>query len=132
LTTPSIERGDHRLLRFERAEESVRWVAVEAVAVAVIAAGGTWVGLPRGVLDITQRRAFVEGGCDEGVSQRVGVEVGEPDLLAEACDELAGVLTREARAGSGDEQGAIRAARGGAVDGVADGRVERDRGAFDA
>ncbi len=76
----------------------MRRVAVEAVAVAVIAAGGTRVGVPRGVLDIPQRRAFIERQRDERVAQLVGVEVGEPDLLAEACDELAGVLARQAGA----------------------------------
>ena len=130
LTTRSIERGRYRLLRFERAEEPVGGVAVEAVAVAVITPGRSRVGMPCGVLDIAQRRAFVEGERDECVAQLVRVEVGEADLLAEARDELAGVLARQPRAGTGDQQGAIRAACGGAVDGVADGRVERDRGGF--
>jgi hypothetical protein len=73
-------------------------VAVEAVAVAVIASRGARVGVVGGVLDVAQGCAFVEGERDESVAQRVGVEVGETDLPAEALDQLPGVLARETSA----------------------------------
>ena len=61
--------------------------------------------MSRCILDIAQRSALVEGQRDERVAQLVGVEVGEPDLLAEARDELAGVLARQAGARPRDQQG---------------------------
>lgn len=47
-------------LRLECSEQTVGGVAVEAVAVLVVAAGGARIGVASSVLDVAQRGAFIE------------------------------------------------------------------------
>jgi hypothetical protein len=71
-------------------------VAVEAVAVVVVATGGP---VPGGVLDVAARRPHIESVTNPFV-QCVRVKLGEADLRVEALDQLAGVLASESLAAS--------------------------------
>lgn len=50
-------------------------MAVDVLAGAVVAHGGSWIGVAGGVLDVAEAGAGVEHGGDERVAQHVGVLV---------------------------------------------------------
>jgi hypothetical protein len=57
---------------------SSRGVAVEVVPVPVVAAGGAWVGVVHGVLDVFAGYAFRASGDGERLAQRVrGQAIGD-------------------------------------------------------
>lgn len=62
------------------------------------------------------------------MAERVWVEVGETDLLAEAFDQLAGLLAREPLTGGREQQRPFGAPGLGLVDGVCDRGVQRRDG----
>jgi hypothetical protein len=60
--------------------DDVGGVSVEGGVGAVVAHGGSRIGVGGGLLDVTQRDAGVEGGGDEGVAQGVWA-----DRFGDAC-----------------------------------------------
>lgn len=101
-------------------------MALEVVAISVVATGRAGIRVARGVLYVTERDVLVERQRDEGVAKRVRVERGQADLGTKALDDLARVLAGHPATGGRQEDRTGGACGAGRCDRLADVGVQRN------